>query len=87
MDAHCIADGARAALHEMLDSVPLNKIFGFGGDYRYPELSYAHLMMARRNIARVLAERVEDGSLTEEEAASTAKWLLYDNPAKLFVRK
>jgi hypothetical protein len=78
---------ARAALHEMLDSVPSNKIFGFGGDYRYPELSYAHLVMARRNIARVLAERVEDGSFTEEEAASIAKWLLYDNPAKLFVRK
>ena len=79
--------GARAALHEMLDSVPLNKIFGFGGDYRYPELSYAHLVMARKNIARVLAERVEDGSLTEEEAADAAKWLLYDNPARLFVRK
>jgi uncharacterized protein len=77
---------ARAALHEMLDSVPANKIFGFGGDYRYPELSYAHLVMARRNIARVLAERVEDGAMTEEDAAEMAKWLLYDNPARLFVR-
>ena len=77
---------ARAALHEMLDSVPANKIFGFGGDYRYPELSYAHLVMARKNIARVLAERVEDSAMTEEEAAEMAKWLLHDNPARLFVR-
>lgn len=78
--------GARAALHEMLDSVPANKIFGFGGDYRYPELSYAHLVIARRNIARVLSERVEEGACTETEAVETARWLLHDNPARLFVR-
>jgi hypothetical protein len=77
---------ARAALHEMLDSVPANKIFGFGGDYRYPELSYAHLVMAKRNIARVLAERVEDGACTETEAVQTAKWLLHDNPARVFLK-
>jgi hypothetical protein len=78
---------ARAALHEMLDSVPANKIFGFGGDYRYPELSYAHLVMARRNIAKVLAERVEDGAWTETEALDVARWLLHDNPARLFVKR
>jgi uncharacterized protein len=78
---------ARAALDEMLDSVPANKIFGFGGDYRYPELSYAHLVMARRNIATVLAARVENGALKEEEAAETARWLLHDNPAALFARQ
>lgn len=76
--------GARAALHEMLDSVPASKIFGFGGDYRYPELSYGHLVMARRNIARVLAERVETGANTEQESVELARWLLHDNPARLF---
>lgn len=78
--------GTRAALHEMLDSVPVNKIFGFGGDYRYPELSYAHLVMARQNIARVLAERVEDGQNTENEARHIGRMLLADNPARLFTR-
>jgi predicted TIM-barrel fold metal-dependent hydrolase len=78
---------ARAALHEMLDSVPANKIFGFGGDYRYPELSYAHLVMARRNIARVLAERVEEGACSETDALDVAKWLLHDNPARMFVKR
>lgn len=78
---------ARAALHEMLDSVPANKIFGFGGDYRYPELSYAHLVMARRNIARVLAERVHEGACTETEAVEVAQWLLHDNPAKMFLKR
>ncbi|MGC4048970.1 MAG: amidohydrolase family protein [Paludibaculum sp.] len=27
--------GARRALHELIETVPLNKILGFGGDYRY----------------------------------------------------
>jgi predicted TIM-barrel fold metal-dependent hydrolase len=76
--------GARTALHEVLDSVPANKIFGFGGDYRYPELSYAHLAMARRNIARVLAERTEAGLNTESEAVTLGRWLMHDNPARLF---
>jgi predicted TIM-barrel fold metal-dependent hydrolase len=79
--------GARAALHEMLDSVPASKIMGYGGDYRYPELSYGHLVIARRNIARVLAERVEAGANTEGEAAQIGQWLLAGNPARVFARK
>jgi predicted TIM-barrel fold metal-dependent hydrolase len=75
---------AREALHEMLDAVPANKIFGYGGDYRYPELSYAHLLMARRNIATVLAERVEAGLASEREAAQLGRWFMHDNPAALF---
>lgn len=77
--------GARAALHEFLDSVPANKIMGFGGDYRYPELSYAHLVIARRNIVEVLAERTEAGQNTESDAAELARMLLHDNPAALFL--
>ena len=78
---------ARGSLHEMLDSVPANKIFGFGGDYRYPELAYGHLVIARHNIAQVMAERVESGQCTEAEAVETARWLLFDNPARLFLNK
>lgn len=75
---------ARSALHEMLDMVPANKLFGFGGDYRYPELTYAHLVMARRNIAQVLSERVEAKSCSEAEALQLGRWLLHDNAAQLF---
>jgi hypothetical protein len=42
--------------------------------------------MARRNIARVLAERVEDGAWTETEAVQIARWLLHDNPARMFLK-
>ena len=83
--AHVISpSAARRALHEMLDTVPSNKIFGYGGDYRYPELSYAHARIARRNVARVLAEKVGEGSCSENEALELGRKLLHDNPDALF---
>ena len=86
--AHIISPtAARRALHEMLDTVPSNKIFGYGGDYRYPELSYAHSKLARRNVAQVLAEKLSEGSCSEEEAMELGRKLLHDNPDALFGKK
>jgi hypothetical protein len=50
-------------------------------------LSYAHLVMARRNIAQVLAERTEAGLNTESEAAELARLMLHDNPAAMFLAR
>lgn len=75
---------SRRALGEFLESVPLNKILGFGGDYKYPELSYGHAKMARRSIAQVLAVKVESGFCNEQEAFEIGKMLLYENAARLF---
>lgn len=77
---------AHRMLDEMLDLVPSNKIFGFGGDYRYPELAYAHLVMARRNIAAVLAARVQRGDIDAAAAVRLGRALLHDNPARVFSR-
>jgi uncharacterized protein len=86
--AHIVAPGAtRRALHEFLEMVPVNKIMGFGGDYRLVELSYGSLVVARRNIAQVLAERVEEGFCTETEAVDIGRMLLHDNVAALFPRR
>jgi predicted TIM-barrel fold metal-dependent hydrolase len=85
--AHIISPAAsRGALHEFLETIPYNKIFGFGGDYRYPELSYAHSVMARRNIAQVLAEKTAEGFCSEQEALDIGRALLDDNPARFFLR-
>jgi glucuronate isomerase len=75
---------ARRALTELLDAVPYTKVMGFGGDYRYPELSYGHSRMARGNIARVLAELVEARALREDEAVAIAEAILVRNPGRLF---
>ncbi|MGB9797150.1 MAG: hypothetical protein ACPLSK_00855 [bacterium] len=75
---------ARRALHEWLETVPQNKIMGFGGDYIFVEGAYAHSLIARQNIATVLIEKVEDGYFSEEEAVKIANRLLRDNPVELF---
>jgi hypothetical protein len=75
---------ARQALAEWLDTVPSNKILGFGGDYIFAEGAYGHSMIARDNIARVLTERVDEGSLTVDQAIDLGKKLLYDNAHSFF---
>lgn len=75
---------ARQALHGMLDTVPAGKIHGFGGDYLAVECSYAHLLITRREITRVLCEKVEEGRFTEEQAAGIGAMLLRDNALRNF---
>jgi len=75
---------ARQALSEWLDTVPSNKILGFGGDYIFAEGVYGHQVMARENIARVLTEKVEEDYFTEQEATKLATMLLRENACKLF---
>jgi len=77
-------EAARRALSEWLDSVPANKIMGFGGDYLFPEGVYGHQAIARENVAWVLAEKVERGDFGLDEAREIARWLFVDNPATLF---
>ncbi|MDH5689688.1 MAG: amidohydrolase family protein [Candidatus Bathyarchaeota archaeon] len=78
---------ARQALAEWLDTVPWNKILGFGGDYIFVEGVYGHSVIARENIARVLTEKVEEGSLSEDHAVWLAGKLLRDNAYELFLPK
>ncbi len=82
---HIIAPGvAKRALHELIETVPANKILGFGGDFFHVEGAYAHAQMARALTAEVLAEKVEDGYLKEEEAFALLDRILYRNGRELF---
>ncbi|MCU0246797.1 MAG: amidohydrolase, partial [Bryobacter sp.] len=83
--AHVISPpGARAALDEYLETVPVNKILGFGGDYRFPEMTYGHSRVARANVARVLAGKVAAKLMSEDQAAAVGKQLLWENGLSLF---
>lgn len=74
-----------SALDEWIDLVPVNKIIGFGGDYNLPvEKVYGHLVMAREDIAEVLARRVVKGLMKRREALDTAYMWLYENPKELY---
>lgn len=83
--AHIISPpGSRRTLDEYLETVPVNKIMGFGGDYRFPELTYAHAKIARSNVAHVLTAKVENGLFSEDQALEVGRLLLRDNALKLF---
>lgn len=72
------------ALQEFLDTVPVAKINGFGGDSLFLDAVCGHLWMARENMARALAVKVGNGWYTVDMAKRYAKKMLYDNPSELF---
>ena len=73
------------ALSEWIDLVPTNKIIAFGGDYAVPvEKVYGHLVMARENIARVLAQRIDRGLVDMNQALELAHRWFYENPVALY---
>jgi hypothetical protein len=76
---------ARNALSDFLDAVPFNKISGFGGDYAIVDAIYGHLKIARENIARVLAEKIGERTLTFSQAGKVAERLLHDNPKEILL--
>ena len=71
-------------LHEWIETVPANKIMGFGGDYSFVEAVYAHSVIARQVIAKVLIAKVRDRYLTEEEAIDIANMILRENAIQVF---
>ena len=75
---------AARALGTFLETVPANKIFGFGGDYIVVEGTYAHARMAREGIVRVLADKVRGGYLATDEALRIGRGLMRDNAIAFF---
>jgi uncharacterized protein len=70
-------------LHEWIETVPANKIMGFGGDFFVVEGTYGHLLFARQIVANVLIAKVRDGYFTEAEAIKVAQLILHDNAIKI----
>ena len=75
---------AREYLAEWIETVPANKIMGFGGDYKFVEGVWAHAAMARENVAAVLAEKVLAGYFTEEDAVALAVKVLRQNAIHVY---
>lgn len=75
---------ARAILSEWLDLVPSNKILGFGGDYRFVEGVYGHVVLARRNVAAVLEEKVGSGEVELRQVPYLVSRVLRENARELY---
>ena len=83
--AHIISPNASInALLEWIDTVPLNKISAFGGDYAFIDGVYGHQYLARENIAKALSKKVSEKLFDIDKAKEIGKMFFYDNPIKLF---
>ena len=77
-------EGARSLLSELIECIPVHKIFAFGADTFFPESTIGHLEMARENCAIVLTEKVLNGYFTEKEAVDCAHRILRTNSIEFF---
>ena len=75
---------AAGILHEWLETIPVSKIFGFGGDFIIVEGAYGHSWLARQVVNRVLAEKVEAGYFSEDEAVAFGRMILRENAKAFF---
>jgi hypothetical protein len=76
-------DVIRQIIAERLDMVPVNKQIGFFSDAYCVEWTYAKAMLVRKQLARVLAEKVDQGQYTREDAVCIARSILYESPQTL----
>lgn len=83
--AHIISPTACVnALVEWIDAVPINKISAFGGDHCFIDGVYGHQYLARVNVSKALAIKVDDGVFDIDRAKEIAEFLFYKNPLRLF---
>ncbi len=71
---------------QILSAVPHGKIHGYGSDYEGQWLAqaWAHLKIAKDNIAIALAEMIDMQYIDIGDAKEIAKNWLYDNPKEFF---
>lgn len=76
-------DAIRHIIAERLDMLPLNRQVGFFSDAYCVEWVYAKAMIVRKQLARVLAEKIGQGQYSQEEALSIARAILFETPQSL----
>lgn len=76
-------DVMRQVMSERLDMLPTNKQVGFFSDAYCVEWVYAKAMLVRRQLACVLAGRIEQNQYTLSEALTIAEAILYHTPQHL----
>ena len=63
--------------------LPANRQVGFFSDAYSIEWTYAKAAIVRRQLAQVLAQKIEQGQYTREEAVDVARAILHESPQTL----
>jgi len=73
----------RQVMAERLDMVPANKQIGFFSDAYCVEWTYAKAALVRKQLARVFAEKIDQGQYSREDAHDIAYAILFESPQSL----
>jgi hypothetical protein len=76
-------DVIRQVIAERLDMLPLNRQVGFFSDAYCVEWTYAKAVLVRKQLAHVLADRVEQGQYSRADALAIARGILFESPQSL----
>ena len=76
-------DVIRQLITERLDMLPANKQVGFFSDAYCVEWTYAKAVLVRKQMARVLAEKIDQGQYSWEDALAVARAILFESPQSL----
>jgi glucuronate isomerase len=80
-------DSIRHVMAERLDMLPANRQIGFFSDAYCVEWTYAKAVIVRKQMARVLAEKITMGQYSRDEALSIARAVLFETPQSLLGMK
>jgi hypothetical protein len=73
----------RQVIGERLDMLPASKQVGFFSDAYCVEWTYAKALLVRRQLAQVLAQRIEQDQFSLDEALGIARKILFETPQEL----
>jgi len=76
---------AKNAWQRRIDMVPETGLCGFFSDGYCVDWQYARLKLTQRVLANALAERIEAGWMTQTQALTFARFILHDNPLRIFL--
>jgi glucuronate isomerase len=80
-------DAIRAVMAERLDMLPANRQIGFFSDAYCAEWSYAKTIIVRKQLAHVLASKIEQGQYSKDDALHIGRAILYDSPQRILGMK
>jgi len=76
-------DVIRQVMAERLDMLPVNKQIGFFSDAYCVEWTYAKAVLVRKQLVRVLAEKIAQDQYSLAEALAVARAILWESPRTL----
>lgn len=73
----------RSLISQRLDMLPVNRQVGFFSDAYVAEWAYAKVLLVRKQLAAVLAEKIEQGQYSFDEALSISQSILFETASDL----